>query len=159
MIDIPLPEHGWFCVPTPDGGLACGRNDDVLTGCWNIRTGEAIVEQLRAANGGADGVLLLEVHVHLREINEAHGHAVGDDVLRAVAARLRSLPSGAYAYRSGGVTFVLPATAAPGGDGGIAAEVLAALGQPVLTRAGTVPVRVEVAVSPEGDSVAVDALA
>lgn len=43
---------------------------------------------------------------HFKRINDEHGHAVGDQVLRLVASRLRETP-GARAYRYGGEEFAL----------------------------------------------------
>jgi diguanylate cyclase (GGDEF)-like protein len=44
---------------------------------------------------------------HFKSFNDEHGHNVGDQVLRMVAARLRAVGGGGTAYRSGGEEFTL----------------------------------------------------
>ncbi|MCF7768335.1 MAG: diguanylate cyclase [Achromobacter pulmonis] len=44
---------------------------------------------------------------HFKVFNDTHGHDVGDQVLRMVAAQLRRVPGGGYAYRYGGEEFTL----------------------------------------------------
>ncbi len=83
---------------------------DPLTGLANRALLE---ERLRAAlardarNGGQTGLLFLDLD-GFKAINDRHGHAVGDDVLVAVASRLRHLvrPSDTVA-RLGGDEFVV----------------------------------------------------
>ncbi|HWP94474.1 MAG TPA: diguanylate cyclase [Gammaproteobacteria bacterium] len=64
---------------------------DSLTGLWTHAT---VLEMLQAelARAARDGrpvsVLLADVD-RLHEINERHGHAVGDEILRAIAQRIR----------------------------------------------------------------------
>ena len=42
---------------------------------------------------------------HFKRFNDAHGHDVGDEVLRLVASRLRAVGGGGTAYRYGGEEF------------------------------------------------------
>ncbi len=44
---------------------------------------------------------------HFKAFNDTHGHDVGDQVLRMVAAQLRRVSGGGYAYRYGGEEFTL----------------------------------------------------
>lgn len=44
---------------------------------------------------------------HFKQLNDRHGHQVGDEVLRLVASRLRSIPGGGSAYRYGGEEFTI----------------------------------------------------
>jgi diguanylate cyclase (GGDEF)-like protein len=83
---------------------------DELTGLANRRSVMAQLEQAvaRCAGGGAPlAVALLDVD-HFKRVNDTHGHAVGDQVLRgfaeAVSARLRSSDRVA---RYGGEEFLL----------------------------------------------------
>ncbi|WP_150118050.1 diguanylate cyclase [Cellulomonas sp. B6] len=83
---------------------------DALTGLHNRRVLEPAVEAAldaaREAHGRAS-VVALDVD-HFKDVNDAHGHAVGDAVLRAVAAGLAAgaRPSDTV-VRVGGEEFVL----------------------------------------------------
>lgn len=82
---------------------------DPLTGAANRRQGQAqLAEVYRRAVGVArPGVLMLDVDF-FKSINDAHGHAVGDLVLRAVADACRkALPADVPVIRWGGEEFLL----------------------------------------------------
>ena len=85
-------------------------NHDPLTGLLNRRALHARVEQLSAArrrHGGACSVLLLDVD-HFKRVNDGHGHAAGDEVLRALAATLsRALREVDVIARWGGEEFLV----------------------------------------------------
>ena len=89
---------------------------DALTGQANRRALDALLrQQLELAEqvGRPFSLLLLDID-HFKEVNDAHGHAVGDDALRAFAARVREhLRQGDVCARYGGEEFVvvLPGTA------------------------------------------------
>jgi diguanylate cyclase (GGDEF)-like protein len=80
---------------------------DGLTGLLNHRGSQ---ERLRAALEQADGpvsVVVLDLD-HFKRVNDQHGHAEGDRVLAATAARLRSVTRDSDAVgRLGGEEFVL----------------------------------------------------
>jgi diguanylate cyclase (GGDEF)-like protein len=68
---------------------------DPLTGCNNRRAGlEALTQALRLAlhSGPSVGAMMIDLD-HFKQINDQHGHQVGDEVLRvagrAIAAGLR----------------------------------------------------------------------
>src|SRR5256884_2612740 len=44
---------------------------------------------------------------HFKPINDRHGHDVGDQVLRMIAAKLAQVPGGGKAYRYGGEEFAV----------------------------------------------------
>src|SRR2546421_12177883 len=52
---------------------------------------------------------------HFKRINDRHGHDVGDQVLRMIAAKLAQVPGGGKAYRYGGEEFAV-IFAARGGE-------------------------------------------
>ena len=93
---------------------------DALTGLYNRRHLDSELARLhRDAVRHRDPlcVLLLDLD-HFKQINDAHGHSAGDDVLRAFADRLRSdLRAGDIAGRWGGEEFlvILPRTDLEGG--------------------------------------------
>jgi diguanylate cyclase (GGDEF)-like protein len=84
---------------------------DTLTGLWN-RAG--FLEQLGLLLGGPDAA---NVCMHMldldgfKPVNDAWGHAVGDELIRAVADRLvKELPEGAVVARLGGDEFAVIST-------------------------------------------------
>lgn len=95
---------------------------DELTGLVNRRrmTELMAVEQLRCARNERPLILALLDLDHFKHINDNHGHAMGDQVLRAFAATIQAtLRSTDVLARWGGEEFVLmlydtdPASAAP----------------------------------------------
>lgn len=85
-------------------------NHDPLTGLLNRRALATQVDYLGAArrrHGGACSVLLLDID-HFKRINDSHGHAAGDEVLRALAATLaRTLREVDIIARWGGEEFLV----------------------------------------------------
>lgn len=73
---------------------------DPLTGLLNRRGFEDLAQ--------AERLLLVLDADHFKAINDAHGHAVGDDVLRQLARRVEAhLPPGSLLARWGGEEFIL----------------------------------------------------
>ncbi|WP_299036070.1 bifunctional diguanylate cyclase/phosphodiesterase [uncultured Pseudokineococcus sp.] len=91
---------------------------DALTGLRNRRGLDASFRRLVQ---DPDGVLLCLVDLDdFKAVNDTHGHEVGDELLRAVAAALvRAAGSGAVVARLGGDEFVvlLPGTPVPRAPG------------------------------------------
>jgi two-component system cell cycle response regulator len=83
---------------------------DVLTGLVGRRHGATVLAQAcaDAAVTGAPLAVVLADLDHFKAINDRHGHAAGDAVLRATAAVLRDgVVSGEAAVRWGGEEFLL----------------------------------------------------
>lgn len=83
---------------------------DVLTGLPNRRAfEEAAPEQWERAARNGEPLALLHIDVdHFKRINDTHGHAVGDEVLRWVAATLSQQGRSSHqAFRTGGEEFVV----------------------------------------------------
>jgi two-component system, cell cycle response regulator len=83
---------------------------DTLTGLYNRRYASShmatVLEQMTAAHKPL-GLLLVDID-HFKSVNDTHGHAVGDEVLRAVANRLsRHLRGFDTVARWGGEEFVV----------------------------------------------------
>jgi diguanylate cyclase (GGDEF)-like protein len=76
---------------------------DALTGLLNRRALEQNFETFRAE--GYDTLAVLDLD-HFKAINDAHGHVVGDAVLKAVAEALHA-DKQVHAFRLGGEEFVL----------------------------------------------------
>jgi len=83
---------------------------DTLTGLHNRNAfGELAAEELRAhmQEGLASALMIVDID-EFKHVNDSHGHVIGDDLLRQVAARLRqSLPDHALLARLGGDEFVV----------------------------------------------------
>lgn len=80
---------------------------DPLTGLLNRGALARAIEQLVTRDTSPRPVLLMMDLDHFKRLNDAHGHAFGDDVLRNFAAILRrTLGPGDLAARYGGEEFV-----------------------------------------------------
>jgi diguanylate cyclase (GGDEF)-like protein/PAS domain S-box-containing protein len=162
---------GWFAVSAQDiterrraeqellaltDTLAERAVRDPLTGLAN-RT--LLEERLRASlardarSGGATGVLFLDLD-GFKEINDRFGHRVGDEVLQAVAQRLRAVvrPSDTVARFGGDEFVVLVEQATPDALDALRPRVRAVVSQPltVAGRAFEVGVSVGSAVATSG---------
>ena len=97
---------------------ASSASQDPLTGLANRRGFDDAVDRLLplcARTGTPLSAALLDID-HFKAINDTHGHAVGDDLLRLVADRWSpALPAGAVLARHGGDEFslLLPDSAGP----------------------------------------------
>ncbi len=80
---------------------------DALTGLANRSRFGELVEQTSAEGNGSACVLFVDLD-DFKTVNDSLGHAVGDELLVAVAGRLTaSLPTGATAARLGGDEFAV----------------------------------------------------
>ncbi|WP_433350128.1 putative bifunctional diguanylate cyclase/phosphodiesterase [Micromonospora sp. CA-111912] len=113
---------------------------DPLTDLPNRRALLARLDDLLVPGGDPSGALLLIDIDNFKDINDVHGHGVGDDVLRVLARLLaHHLPPGTVLGRLGGDEFAVVLPDASAGDALAVAEGLcnAAVGTPVpLTDAG-----------------------
>ncbi|MEP6873931.1 MAG: GGDEF domain-containing protein [Burkholderiales bacterium] len=115
---------------------------DPLTNLANRRHFQAVMTQT-CQNGGFEGALLLVDIDHFKHVNDAHGHAAGDQVLVEVARRLNeAVRSDDLVVRWGGEEFLIFAPrAAPEQAEQMAARVLRILSAtPIET--GSAPLRV-----------------
>ncbi len=122
---------------------------DSLTGLANRTLFTDRVEQaVRRVRdpAGAVAVLFLDLD-DFKVINDARGHATGDEVLQAVAGRLRSaIRPGDSAARLGGDEFavLLEEVADPGVAMAVAERVCAAIAEPI--QLGSAPVRLSASI-------------
>lgn len=143
---------------------------DFLTGLasrarLHVQLAEAL-NDLRES--GEYGSLLLVDLDHFKTINDALGHDVGDEVLRAVAQTLDSAVSGkASLARIGGDEFVVLVTAgrkdmktAASHASDLARQILEHLSRPIKVegRAFTIGASIGVAVFPESDELNIDVI-
>jgi diguanylate cyclase (GGDEF)-like protein len=98
---------------------------DPLTGVLNLRTFNGAWERVHAAGESAQSpyaVLMIDID-HLKNVNEAFGHAAGDSVLNLVARALqRSIRNTDFAARYAGDEFTV---LLPGATPAVAEEVIA----------------------------------
>lgn len=118
---------------------------DALTGVYNRRHAEGLLQKLQAAPAAAVGLLLLDVD-RFKRINDGLGHAAGDEVLKGVARRLEGLMRKDDAVvRWGGEEFLL---LLPGssdeGSRRFAHRLLAAVAEPGFEVGSATPLRVTV---------------
>lgn len=136
---------------------------DPLTGLPNRalfeRKGAEMIEEAKA--GDASFVLLYADGDRFKQVNDRHGHAVGDAVLVEVAARIRScLRARDLAARMGGDEFAVLLAAPSGSDAAerVTAEIRARLAEPIRTPAGeevTMRLSIGAAIYPtDGDDLA-----
>ena len=83
---------------------------DALTGLANRRAFEAeIIEAIKEADESAAGIILAVVDLdNFKEVNDRHGHATGDAMLRFFASLLREqIRASDFAARLGGDEFAI----------------------------------------------------
>lgn len=109
---------------------------DSLTGLANRLLLDARLEQSMQharRNHGRIALLLVDLD-HFKVINDTHGHAIGDEVLRATADRLRAAVREVDTVaRIGGDEFVVVLTALGGADDAerLADKLVAGMGEPM----------------------------
>ena len=110
---------------------------DALTGLSSRRHARAQLQASAAAADGLRGALLMLDIDHFKQINDQHGHAVGDQVLVEVARRLRGLlrPQDLVA-RWGGEEFLVHAP-------GLSDDEATALAERLLQAVGGAPVALQ----------------
>ena len=136
-----------------DASLAAAR--DPLTGLYNRRHLDLFGRPLAAVvreQGEAVTICVVDVD-HFKKINDGHGHAVGDVVLRAVARLLGTrLRDGDCLARYGGEEFVIVLRRCDVNRGRRVAEALRhnIAGTEIECEAGVLPVTVSVGVAQWG---------
>lgn len=130
---------------------------DSLTGLPNRARAQlelAQVSQRHGSGGHPYSLLFCDVD-RFKQINDTHGHRTGDEVLKAVAARLRhAVQEQDFVARLAGDEFlvVLQGVGDPGSAGRIAARITEAVSQPVCVGGQRVAVSVSIgAAAPSGD--------
>ncbi len=126
---------------------------DELTGLYNRRAMLRLLRRLDENGRRQDdaGYTLLLIDVDLfKEINDVHGHAAGDEVLREFAHRLRSvLRDKDRIARWGGDEFLAVLSATPLAEAMVIAERLRAslADEPIRTPAGLLTITLSIGVS------------
>lgn len=124
---------------------------DSLTGVANRRELEerldASIDRSRRL-GEAIALLCLDID-HFKDINDAHGHPVGDAVIQEFAERLRGSvrPDDLVARLGGDEFMVLLERAEPKSGEIVASKILAAMQEPMRIRGIELPVRASIGVA------------
>jgi diguanylate cyclase (GGDEF)-like protein/PAS domain S-box-containing protein len=139
--------------------LAYLAHHDSLTTLANRHTLQKQLEQALslAIRQQRLGALLLFDLDHFKEVNDAHGHLIGDELLRMVANRLRpTLRETDTFARFGGDEFAVVAfdVAAPAGAADLAQRLIELMAEPFRVGDGEVQIGVSIGVAlfPEGSS-------
>ncbi|MGH2865301.1 MAG: diguanylate cyclase domain-containing protein [Solirubrobacteraceae bacterium] len=123
---------------------------DELTGCHNRASIMRALEfNISAAHGAERAVMFVDLD-RFKELNDRHGHAAGDELLRAVGERLRqTVRSEDVVGRIGGDEFLIVCPQVGGPDAAmiLAQRLCGALHQPVALSAGDVLPQVSVGVA------------
>lgn len=119
---------------------------DPLTGLYNKRVfAEMLPREMSRSvrHGGALGLIFVDLD-HFKEVNDIHGHIIGDQVLQAFARRLCLwVREGDLVSRYGGEEFVVLAPGAgPKGISVLAERIRQAMERPISTRRGPLTVTV-----------------
>ncbi|PSL53525.1 diguanylate cyclase (GGDEF)-like protein [Saccharothrix carnea] len=144
LVVVALDVTGW--AETADE-LGSRLNTDALTGLAN-RTG--FLPRLEQAVRGAPGPVLVFLDLdQFKDVNDRHGHAAGDHVLRLVASRLAAVVAGrGTAARLGGDEFVVLLDELDEQQAVDAArEILAVIATPVTLDEGVIRVSVSAGIT------------
>jgi diguanylate cyclase (GGDEF)-like protein len=122
-------------------------NIDHATGLANRREFIRCLEE--AIDRGTPGAVLIIDLDHFKRVNDLHGHAAGDDLLKQAAAIFtRSAPADACCARIGGdeFTILLPDTDVSGAEA-VATRLLAAFIEPVQIERATLRVTASIGIA------------
>lgn len=108
---------------------------DELTGLHNRRYGMSLLARL--ASGAAPFAFLLMDLNHFKNVNDSHGHDVGDQVLKETGARLSGFGEGITPVRLGGDEFLVIVQDAPVRDRAreVAEQICRDMDRPISTTA------------------------
>lgn len=135
----------------PNAHLKVTSETDELTGLHNRRYGMNLLEQM-VQNTTPFAFLLMDLN-HFKDVNDTHGHGVGDQVLKETGARLSGLGEEVIPIRLGGDEFlvIVPQTPVSTRACEVAEKICRAMNQPIMTTVGELVVTacIGIAVWPE----------
>ncbi len=119
--------------------LAHQASHDQLTGLPTRGAAEQLLQERvdAARSGTADSAVLFVDLDHFKQVNDTHGHAAGDHVLRIAAARMSAVvPAGGTVCRLGGDEFVVLLSGDVEAAARVGARIVAALAEPISWDSG-----------------------
>jgi diguanylate cyclase (GGDEF)-like protein len=140
-------------IRVSEAALADEAREDALTGLPNRRAfEEALREAFARLRRMGEGVHLLMLDIdHFKSVNDTHGHAGGDEVLRSIGKTIASTTREVdKAFRIGGEEFAVLLIATDLEGARIAGERLRAAiaARPVVTARAEVPVTASIGIAP-----------
>ncbi|AWN55788.1 GGDEF-domain containing protein [Methylobacterium sp. 17Sr1-1] len=129
VVHVPIPGGGWICTHEDvterrrnEARIAHLAGHDALTGLPNRAQMQERLDAALAARTGDQAVSVLCLDLDgFKEVNDTHGHPVGDELLRLVAQRLQeAVGATALVGRLGGDEFAV-IRCAPSHPAGVAA--------------------------------------
>lgn len=127
---------------------------DSLTGAGNRRLlDDALAEVTADGHPGRPSVLMFDID-HFKQVNDTHGHAVGDLCLTRLASRVMSqLHGGQHLFRYGGEEFVVLLPDEPQQAAHLAERLRADIAQATLIREAAVTISIGVAQRLPGEAI------
>lgn len=130
---------------------------DPLTGLYNRRwLDEVLTREFKRCTADGQPLCLMMIDLDLfKQVNDGHGHLVGDEVLRIVASRLRNaMSSRGVAARFGGEEFAVLLADTPQDQAAALAEGFRAalMENPLATSIGPVSVTVSIGIAERSQS-------
>lgn len=122
---------------------------DPLTGLYNRRHMTAVIGDLVAHPRAGASLLLVDID-HFKKVNDEHGHAAGDLIIREVGVAAAELGSAVTAFRIGGEEFAVLARVGED-EARTLAEKLRTSVAASLSKAMTVTVSIGVAAAQPGE--------
>lgn len=147
LLEYHLEERAWYerqldqqreALRARNSELQALSDTDALTALPNRRGFHARLDQA-LASGQPYALAVVDID-HFKQVNDVHGHAVGDAVLAEVAIVLARAAAGIEVGRFGGEEFVVLLQGTPGSE----AARLEAMRRAVATAATRVPVTVSI---------------
>lgn len=163
LLNIALILLGWIRYKALTGKLETHRkseeearrlaNSDDLTGCLNRRSFAARLEEILGKGTKAESALAaIAIDLdNFKQVNDVHGHAAGDLVLRTACDRIRQLlPDGASLARLGGDEFVCAVPynlASPGRIELLASRMIEHVSRPVIHDGTAVDITISIGIA------------